>query len=280
MQARADTALPRLALIGCGAIGSAVLQLLQTQELARLVRVAQVIVPEGGLTAARALCASLAPHAQVATSVDLGGASRPHLVVECAGHRAVTEHVVPALRAGVPAVVASIGSLHDASALARLSDAAAEGAAHVQLVSGAIGGIDALAAARFGGLSQVQYIGRKPPAGWRGTPAEARCDLGNLTAPAVIFEGSAREAARLYPKNANVAATVALAGVGFDDTSATLIADPGVQRNVHRIIASGAFGRLDLTLENEPLAANPKTSALTVYSIVRAIHNSFGQIAL
>lgn len=46
------------------------------------------------------------------------------------------------------------------------------------------------------------------------------------------------------------------------------------------MIGCGAFGRLDLTLENEPLAANPKTSALTVYSIVRAIHNTFGQIAL
>lgn len=276
-QARAASALPSLAMIGCGAIGSAVLQLLQGQSL---VRVAQVIVPEEGLTAARALCASLAPQAQVASRLVLDEASRPLLVVECAGHQAVSDHVIPALRAGVPVVVASIGSLHDASALARMSDAAAHGATHVQLVSGAIGGIDALAAARFGGLTQVQYIGRKPPAGWHGTPAEARCDLANLLEPVVIFEGSAREAARLYPKNANVAATVALAGLGFDDTSATLIADPGVQRNVHRILATGAFGRLDLTLENEPLAANPKTSALTVYSIVRAIHNSFGQIAL
>ncbi len=282
-QCRADAALPRLAMIGCGAIGTAVLQLLQAQSL---VQVAQVIVPESGLMAVRVLCASLAPQAQVASSLALGALdalddrSRPHLVVECAGHQAVTDHVIPALCAGVPAVVASIGSLHDASALARLSDAAAQGATHVQLVSGAIGGIDALAAARFGGLSQVQYTGRKPPAGWRGTPAEARFDLANLAAPVIIFEGSAREAARLYPKNANVAATVALAGLGFDETSATLIADPGVQRNVHRIVASGAFGRLDLTLENEPLAANPKTSALTVYSIVRAIHNSFGRIAL
>lgn len=280
MQGRADAALPRLAMIGCGAIGSAVLQLLQAQGLAQAVRIAQVIVPEPGLAATRAQCASLAPEATVASSLALDDASRPHLVVECAGHDAVTEHVIPALRAGVPAVVASIGSLNDASALARMSDAAAHGATHVQLVSGAIGGIDALAAARFGGLAQVQYTGRKPPAGWRGTPAEARCDLANLAAPVVIFEGSAREAARLYPKNANVAATVALAGLGFDETSATLIADPGVMRNVHRIVATGAFGRLDLTLENEPLAANPKTSALTVYSIVRAIHNNFGQIAL
>lgn len=266
----------RIALVGCGAIGHAVLELLRGDAAARVVR---VVIPARDHVAARLELGSLAPGAEIATAVDLGS-DRPDLVVECAGHAAIVEHVLPALAAGVPAIVASIGALHDATLAARLADAAAAGGTQVQLVSGAIGAVDALAAAALGGLTLVHYVGRKPPQGWRGTPAEALCNLDTISAPFTLFEGSAREAARLYPKNANVAATVSLAGIGLDETRATLIADPGVRRNVHRLIAEGAFGRLDLTIENEPLAANPKTSALTVYSIVHAIHNATRAIAL
>jgi aspartate dehydrogenase len=267
----------KLALVGCGAIGSAVIELLRGDAE---VRVAQVIVPASHRAEAQGVCERVAPQARVLEAVDLSDGQRPDLLVECAGHGAVGQHVLPALEAGIPAVVASIGALHDADAMLTLEAAAARGGTHVSLVSGAIGGIDALAAARIGGLDSVDYVGRKPPLSWRGTPAEQDFDLATLTEPTVIFEGSAREAARLYPKNANVAATVSLAGLGLDRTRATLVADPGVQRNVHRVVAQGTFGRLEITLEGQPLPANPKTSALTVYSVVRAIHNASHAVSL
>lgn len=267
----------KLAVVGCGAIGSAVVQLLRDDDE---VIVTQLIASSSNLEAAALLCDRFAPHARVLRDIDLSAGHKPDLLVECAGHLAVDIHVMPALEAGIPAVVVSIGALHSADGMLRLEAAAHRGGTHVSLVSGAIGGIDALAAARIGGLDSVAYIGRKPPMGWRGTPAEALCDLAALTAPFVIFEGNARDAARLYPKNANVAATVSLAGLGFERTHTTLIADPDVTRNVHRVIAEGAFGKLDLTLEGEPLATNPKTSALTVYSVVRAIHNVSHSVSL
>ncbi len=267
----------RLAVIGCGAIGSAVIQLLRDDAE---VRVMQVVANAKSLEHARELCLRFAPHATVLEALDLRGDARPDLIVECAGHGAVSGHVIPALEAGIPAVVASIGALHDADRMLELEHAAAKGHTQVSLVSGAIGGIDALAAARFGGLDSVAYIGRKPPNGWRGSPAEQVCNLDDIDEPTVIFDGTARDAARLYPKNANVAATVSLAGLGFDRTRTTLIADPGVTRNVHRVIATGTFGKLDLTLEGEPLPANPKTSALTVYSVLRAIHNASHSVSL
>lgn len=270
-------AMRQLAVIGCGAIGSSVIELLRGDAE---VCVTQVIVPAAALAQARELCQRFAPQARVLERVDLGNGSRPDLLVECAGHGAVGDHVLPALRAGVAAVVASIGALHDADAMLALEAAAAAGGTHVSLVSGAIGGIDALAAARIGGLDRVAYTGRKPALSWRGTPAEQAFDLAALREPTVIFEGSARDAARLYPKNANVAATVSLAGLGLDRTHATLIADPHGCRNVHRVEAEGTFGRLDLTLEGQPLPANPKTSALTVYSVVRAIHNASHAVSL
>lgn len=254
-----------IALLGCGAIGRSVLELLQQHPA---IHTAWVIAsrptPELLATVAR-----LAPGAQVVTS--LPAAACPDLLVECAGHSAIEQHVLPALQRGVPSVMASIGALSSPGMAAKLEAAAAAGHTHLQLISGAIGGIDALAAAQIGGLTQVIYTGRKPPLAWAGTPAEQVCDLAHLTTATCIFEGSAREAAQSYPKNANVAATVALASLGLDHTIVRLFADPAVTTNVHHIQAHGAFGELELTLRGQPLASNPKTSALTVYSVVREV---------
>ncbi|MCW0234012.1 MAG: aspartate dehydrogenase [Ferrovibrio sp.] len=198
---------------------------------------------------------------------------KPLLAAECASHSAVREYGPAVLRLGIDLVVASIGALSDDALHRELELAAAEGGAKLILPAGAVPGIDALNAATLGGLDRVSYISRKPPAAWKGTPAEQKLHLDDLKDATTFYTGSARAAAQDYPKNANVAATVALAGLGFDATEVRMIADPAVSANIHEIEASGAFGEMHLTIKGKPLKSNPKTSSLAAYSSIRAILN-------
>jgi aspartate dehydrogenase len=264
----------RIAIIGCGAIGVTMLEMLRADTNLQVVA---IVVQADGRDAAVATAARLAPAAQVDFAVPEHDVD---LVVEAAGHSAIEGHVLPALRRGIDCVVASVGALSAPGLLEALEAAASEGAAQAYLVSGAVAAIDALAAARIGGLDTVRYTGRKPPQAWSGTPAEKAHDLTSLREATVIFEGSAREAATLYPKNANVAATVSIAGLGFDATQVRLIADPAVIDNVHNVEAAGAFGSFEMTIRNKPLPANSKTSALTVYSLVRTVRNVAAAIVI
>lgn len=266
----------RVTMIGFGAIGAGVLELVRgNPEIA----VDAVVVPHPEDAAVREALARAAPGARLAAAVELG-AGRPDLIVECAGHSAIEQHVIPALERGIPCLVISVGALSEDGLAERLEEAARRGGTQAQLLPGAIGAIDALAAARLGGLETVCYVGRKPPRAWQGTPAEAELALDAVLEPVRIFEGTAREAARRFPKNANVAATVALAGLGLDATRVELWADPRVEENQHHIDAQGAFGRLELTMSGKPLRANPKTSALTVFCVARALTNSAHAITI
>jgi len=271
----------RFAMIGFGAIAHAVLDSLRTEPRLQL---AQLVVSPGKVKAVQTELAgmNLPYRVRVTENLIAPNEDEPPLdcVLECAGHAAIQAHVLPALQQGLPCLLVSVGALAEAGLVEALEMAAAQGNTQLQLLSGAIGGIDALAAARVAGLDEVLYTGRKPPKGWLGSPAQDKLDLLNLREAAVFFEGSARDAARLFPKNANVAATLALAGLGLDATQVRLVADPAVTENIHHWQAQGAFGRMEVTLVGKPLAANPKTSALTACSVLRALHNRIQSISI
>ena len=190
-------------------------------------------------------------------------------VVDCAGHGALRDHGPAVLERGLDLVSVSVGALADADLSARLEASAIRGNACLHLASGAIGALDCLLSARVGTLDMVTYVGRKPPDGWKGSPAESVTNLDALQGGAVThFVGSARDAALQYPRNANVAAAVALAGVGFDSTEVRLIADADIVENVHEIRARGDFGAFQFRVSGKSLPDNPRSSALAAMSVV------------
>ncbi|MEJ6387972.1 aspartate dehydrogenase [Gymnodinialimonas ulvae] len=224
------------------------------------------------------LVARVLRQAEGAAVADVADLPPVDLLIDCAGHAGLAQHGPAALALGIDVLTLSLGALADDALRVELEGAARNGMAQLHLASGAIGALDALRAGAIGGLRAVTYTGRKPPAGWRGSPAEDRLDLDRLTTAATHFTGTARAAALAYPKNANVAAAVALAGAGFDATQVALIADPDAPGNVHDIRAEGAFGTLNFSITGASLPDNPRSSALAAMSAVAALSQAAAPI--
>lgn len=261
-------------IIGYGAIAQEVLKHIQPGEDAHI---AAILVRPGRVEEVRDEVS--ARGIEVVSSYD-ELSEKPDLVAECAGHAGVREYGAEALRRGMDFLVISIGVLADADLYAGLVAAANEGGAKLVLAAGAVAGADALAAARVGGLHKVTYTSRKPPGAWKGTPAEGVTDLDTLTEETTLYQGGADEAATSYPQNANVAATIALAGAGFEATEVRLIADPEAGGNIHQVRAEGAFGALDIEIRGKPLPDNPKTSTLAAHSVVAEIRRRAGPVEI
>ncbi len=248
-----------IALIGLGGTARAVIDALDGRGPAQ---VRQVIVRPG-----KAAAAALPPGIQAIESLD-ALAPEVGLVIETAGHAAVAQYGTGVLAQGRDFGLISSGALADPGTLDALLDAARRHQRRLLVFNGAIGALDAISSARAAGLQSLRYTGTKPAQAWAGTPAAEQFDLAALTQPTVIFEGTAREVALAYPKNANVAATLALAGPGMDATEVRLVADPGATVNRHSLEGHSTLGGFRFDTEALPLASNPKTSASTAYGIV------------
>lgn len=193
------------------------------------------------------------------------------LIVETAGPGAVPAILKKALAGGKQVVILSVGGVlsvdFDYVSLAR------ENGGKVYFPSGALGGLDAVKAARVGRIDSVTLTTRKPPEGLKGAPylMERGICLDNLSAPLEVFSGSANEAVKAFPKNINVAATLSLAGIGAEKTAVRILADPNTRFNSHEITVEGDFGKITSRTENTPSPNNPKTSYLAALSTVALI---------
>jgi aspartate dehydrogenase len=201
------------------------------------------------------------------------------IVVECAPAGLLRELAEPALARGRLVMVLSCGALLDNFDLVEL---ARRHGGRILVPSGALLGLDAVAAAAEGAISSVHMITRKPPRGLLGAPylVENAIDIGGLTRPECVFTGTAREAARGFPANVNVAAALALAGIGPDRTTIEIWADPTVTRNTHHIEVEAEAARLSMQIENVPTEENPRTGRITAFSVVAALKKVSAPLAI
>ncbi|MGH6944564.1 MAG: aspartate dehydrogenase domain-containing protein [Geminicoccaceae bacterium] len=146
--------------------------------------------------------------------------------------------------------------------------------------SAGIGALDILGAAAEGGLERVAITVRKDPASWKGTVAEERHDLDRLAGPVVLYEGPVREGARLYPSNVNIAAAVALTGIGLDATVLRIVADPAIATHVVELEAKGAFGRFRFVEDVLPSAENRKTGRIVAMALIKAVRQLSSPLVL
>lgn len=215
--------------------------------------------------------AAMVSFRQPAAVLPLAGlADVADIIVECAPASVFREIAEPALKAGKTFMPLSSGALLQHDDLIQL---AKDCGARIVVPTGALLGLDAVRAAAEGTIHTVKMVTRKPPGGLAGAPylEEQGIDLSAVKGPVRVFAGSAREGARGFPANVNVAAALALAGIGPDRTQLEIWADPSVQRNTHKISVDADSVRFDMTIENVPSEANPRTGKITALSALTAL---------
>lgn len=200
------------------------------------------------------------------------------LVIECAPSALFSEIATPFLKAGKTVIALSAGALLDNE---HLRDIAAAHGGRIIVPSGALLGLDAVAAAAEGTIESVRMITRKPVRGLLGAPYLEKngIDLTGITQPMKVFEGSAREAAAGFPANLNVAVALSLAGVGPDNTTLEIWADPDLTRNTHSIQVISDSANLEMKIENIP-SENPKTGRITAQSVLAVLRKMTASLSV
>jgi aspartate dehydrogenase len=253
----------RVAVVGLGAIGRRVVEALDRGLDGLVLTAVSVQDPAKH----RDFLATLARPPAILPIESLSGVA--DLVIECAPSSLLRSIVLPFVSKGKTAVVLSAGALlkHD-----DLIEIAKRSGGQIVVPTGALIGLDAVTAAAEGTIHSVRMITRKPVRGLAGAPylVENHIDIESITEPLKIFDGTAREAARGFPANLNVAVALSLAGIGPDRTRLEIWADPALTRNTHRIEVESDSAGFTMSIENIP-SENPKTGRITALSVIACL---------
>ena len=238
----------KVGLIGCGAIGTVLAEAIER----KVVTCDQLIIFDTDASKAQQLKKTLKFPVTIVANLDELLMQKPMVIVEAASQQAVKAYAPKITAQGIELIVMSTGALLDTDL----------NLTHIHVPSGAIGGIDALASAALAGIDEVTLTSRKNPKAFGKANVKAE----------TMYKGIAEDAARKFPREMNVAATLALT-VRPAKVWVQVISDPTVTRNTHEIQVKWRFGEMFLRFENEPHPDNPHTSALAAWSAIRLLQS-------
>ena len=259
--------------IGLGAIGSRLVEILG-REFSKQARVRFLCDLKKERIAE--IKRKWAPAAKAISWQD--GVKQADLVIESAAQEIALSVAEKSLRENKQVLILSVGGLLISDN--GLQSVLAKTKGRLWIPSGAIAGVDAVLAANQGKVRQVTLTTRKPLAGLEGAPylRQKNIQLASIKEPTLIFEGNASQAIAAFPRNVNVAATLALAGVGAKKTRIRIFTSPTYRFNQHEVEIEGDFGRIHTEVENFPTPDNPRTSQLAILSAVATLRKIFGHL--
>lgn len=252
-------------IIGCGAIGSEIAEAIEEIE-----EIEVVYLLDHSYEISKQLSSSLRkviPSKSIDDFID-----DVSLVIEAASQKAVKTYAIRILEKGKDLMIMSVGALVDEDFYKKIKNLAKENNCKIYIPSGAVSGIDGINSVSSK-IDEILLISKKPPKSLKNIKylKDKEIELERMTKPTILFEGSAKDVVKIFPKNINVAATVSLAGIGFEKTKVRVIADPNAKLISHNIVVKGDFGEMEIKVKNVPSPSNPETSYLAVLSAIKTL---------
>ena len=264
----------KVGVIGYGSIGKEIIAATRRQEIpnAKIVALydkeSQVISSAGYLNDELHLFSDFDKfyNSSIYSSLDI--------VIECASKEAVREFGKRIIESKKDLVVLSVGAFSDIEYLSDLQNLSKLNNTRILIPTGAIAGLDSIRSAKKY-LDSLTITTTKHPKSFVGAPffKNSKIKLDEISNKTVLFEGNAISAIELFPANVNVAVSIALAGIGLEDTRVKIIADPTISVNKHEIVGKGSFGEIHVIVQNIPSPSNPKTSYLASLSAIECLRS-------
>ncbi|MFA6141734.1 MAG: aspartate dehydrogenase [Candidatus Omnitrophota bacterium] len=255
----------KVGIIGCGTIGAEIARACQNR-LAAKIELFAICDSDEKKTAD--LNNSLKKKTAVLKYNDI--IEKSDFIVEAASAKISADVVKQCIGNKKPCLIMSVGGLLGNE---KLLDLARANDVNVYIPSGAVCGIDALKSASVGKIDSVTLTTRKPPSGLVGAPylKEKNIDVSSIKSETVVFDGTAAEAVKGFPKNINVSAVLSIAGIGAAKTRVRIVTSPEYTKNIHEVDITGESGHITTRAENVPSKRNPKTSELAIFSAIATL---------